>query len=294
MAIFRRSWRVTIELKDRYKVFSELATKDMSLKIDFDVINKMGSNSWSEGTITLQNLKRDDIYYLASSVMLGQGRTEIVKNAIKLEAGYNGDLAIIGNGNIWGVEADFTSPDNKINITFKGGLSDNFINAGAAISLKGDVDLKDICKELTTMQKLQLQYDDSIKPLLSKGFSFVGTPLQLLKQLQTSFKDLYFYIGADNKILYVKPRSGGTIKNPQVFSEETGLQGTPKPTQYGLMAISVLNPALKAGEWITLNSKRVTQYNGNYFIREIKHKGGNQSNEWASVLDLTKSAMGKA
>lgn len=288
MGIFRRSWRVTIELADKYKQFSELATRDMSLKIDFDAVNRIGG--YSEGHITLQNLKRDDINYLATSATYPMSK----KNAVKLEAGYNGDLSVVLNGQIYQVEADFTSPDNKISLTVQGGLGQNFINTGKAISLKGDIDLKDVCKELSTLESMQLHYDENIKPIAQKGFSFVGTPMQLLNQLRNSFKDLYFYIGADAKVLYVKPKENPAKNKVNTLSEDSGLQGTPKPTQFGIMAISILNPALKAGEWVNIKSQRVSQYNGDWFIREIKHKGGNQGNEWVSVLDLSKAAVGKA
>ena len=288
MAIFKRSWRLSIEIDGKVKTYQELQNDDISLKIDFDITSKV--SNYSEGNITIYNLSRDDMYFLSSCARISANGGVFKQNKIQLECGYNGELGLILSGNIFECSADFTSPDKKLNIKAQGNLTKNF-TGDVAISLNGNVDLKDICQELTTKQKLILEYDKAIKPISQAGYSFLGTPKQMVNELRKSFKDLWFYFSEDGKTLKVQPKENATIKNPQKLSANTGLVGTPTPTQYGIKATSLLNNNFKAGSWVTLESSRISQYNRTYYIREVKHKGTNQGNEWYSILDLSLNVM---
>ena len=288
MAVFKRSWRLTIELENKIKTFQELENADMSLKIDFSAKNSV--KGYCEGNITLCNLSRNDMLYLANCATFGKnGITK--QNKITLECGYNGDLAIILAGNIQSVNADFGSVDNKIQLKIIGNLSQNTINKGKAISINGNVDLKQVCKELTTLQKIKLQYDESVKPTLLKGFTFLGTPLKLLENLRESFKDYVFYFSEDGQTLKVEMQGATQKRGVQKLSYKTGLIGTPTPTQFGITATSLLNTALKVGGWVKLESQKVSGYNGDWYITEISHKGTNQGADWLSMLELRKEAV---
>ena len=156
--------------------------------------------------------------------------------------------------------------------------------------MDGDIDFREICKEASALMKVKLVYDNNIKPVLQKGYSFLGTPMRLLDDLRQSFKDYYLILSADGNTLSVKPKENATILKKDIISEETGMIGMPKPTQYGLTITSLLNSALKAGDFVEVQSKKITAFNGTYFIYELKHKGSNMNNEWISTLDLRKRA----
>lgn len=288
MAIFKRSWRLSIEIDGKVKTFQELKNNDLSLKIEFDITNK--TSSYSDGTITIFNLSRDDMFFLASCATISANGGIFKKNKIQLECGYGGDLGLILSGEIYEVSADFTSADRKITLKAQGNLAKNF-TGDVAISINGNVDLKDICQELTAKQQLILEYDKAIKPISQAGYSFLGKPKQMINELRKSFKDLWFYLSEDGETLKVQPKENATAKNPQSLSKDTGLVGTPTPTQNGIKTTSLLNAALKVGSWVKLESSAITQYNRNYFICEVKHKGTNQGNEWYSILDLRPNAI---
>lgn len=288
MAIFKRSWRFSVEIDGKVKTYQELKNDDISLKIDFDTTSKVAN--FSEGNITIYNLTRDDMYFLSSCARISANGGVFKKNKIQLECGYNGELGLILGGEIWECSADFTSADKKLMLKAKGNLIKNF-TGDLSVSLNGNVDLKDICKEFTLKQKMILEYDEAIKPIAQAGYSFLGTPKQMINELRKSFKDLWFYFSEDGETLKVQPKENATIKNPQKLNADTGLVGTPTPTQYGIKATSLLNNNFKAGSWVTLESSKVSQYNGTYYIREVKHKGTNQGNEWYSILDLSLNVM---
>ena len=289
MAIFRRSWRLTLQIgNDKAKIFQEITNDDMSLKIEFDITSNTAS--YSEGTITLYNLAKDDMYYLVSCARIGADGI-MKQNKVMLECGYGGDLGIILSGNIYEVTADFTSADRKITLKARGNIAKNFEFDSVSVALNGDIDLKDICKELTKKQQILLEYDKNIQPIIQKGYSFLGRPTQMLENLRKSFKNLFLFYSEDGERLIVQSKENATISNKQPLSYETGLIGTPTPTQYGIQATSLLNKSLKMGGWIELNSLKIPQYNGVYYIYQIKHKGSNQNNEWFSILSLSKNVM---
>lgn len=289
MAIFKRSWRLTLQIgNDKAKIFKELENSDMSLKIEFDITSK--TSSFSEGTITIYNLAKDDMYYLASCARVG-AEGIIKQNKIMLECGYGGDLGIILSGNIYEVTADFTSADRKISLKARGNIAKNFEFDSISVALNGDIDLKDICAELSKKQQILLEYDKNIAPVIQKGYSFLGRPAQMLENLRKSFKDYFFYYSEDGETLKVQPKENATISNKQILSYKTGLIGTPTPTQFGIKATSLLNKSLKMGGWVELKSEKIPQYNGVWYIDEIKHKGSNQNNEWFSILSLSKNVM---
>uniref|UniRef100_UPI0022426018 hypothetical protein n=1 Tax=Campylobacter jejuni TaxID=197 RepID=UPI0022426018 len=113
MAVFKRAWRLQIQIGDKIKTYQELNYDDTSLKIEFDVTNGI-YGAFASGNITIYNLNLDDMQYLASCTN-PYGRFK--RNKISLEAGYVNSLGVILSGNIIEADADFTSPDNRI--TFK-------------------------------------------------------------------------------------------------------------------------------------------------------------------------------
>ena len=287
MAIFKRTWRLKIEVENVIKEFKELENTDTSLKIDFDATSK--TSKWAEGNITIQNLNKDDLQYLASCARISGGAT-FKHNKVSLEAGYGGDLAVILCGNISQVDVDFTSADRKCTLKVSGNFAQNALKNSVGLSMDGDIDFREICKEASALMKVKLVYDSNIKPILQKGYSFLGTPMRLLDDLRQSFKDYYLILSADGNTLSVKPKENATILKKDIISEDTGMIGMPKPTQYGLTITSLLNSALKAGDFVEVQSKKITAFNGTYFIYELKHKGSNMNNEWISTLDLRKRA----
>lgn len=287
MAIFKRCWRLKIEMENVIKIFKEVENNETSLKIDFDCTAK--TSKWAEGNITIHNLNKDDLQYLASSARIGGGAI-YKKNKVSLEAGYGGDLSVILCGNISQCDVDFTSADRKATLKVSGNFAENSLKNSVGLSMDGDIDFRDICKEASALMKVKLAYDSKIQPILQKGYSFLGTPMRLLDDLRQSFKDFYLILSEDGNTLKVMPKENATIINKQIISEDTGMIGMPKPHQYGLSITSLLNSALKAGDFVEVKSAKVTQFNGTYFIYELKHKGSNMNNEWISTLDLRKRA----
>ncbi|WP_291952713.1 hypothetical protein [Campylobacter sp.] len=282
MAVFKRIWRLQIQINDTIKTYKELNYDDTSLKIEFDITNGM-CGAFANGNITIYNLNIDDMQYLASSVSpFGKFK----RNKISLEVGYLGNLGLLVSGNIIEVDCDFNGGDTRATLKVIGGIANNLSKNSIKTSLKGNIEFKNICNECATKNKMQLFYDKNIANRFINDFSFLGTPFQLIEKLRSYFDDLHIFINETGEILNVLLKENGEIVNTQELSYETGLVGRIKPTMLGCNATSILNINLKAGRHIKLKNKVLKDYDGIYIINEIKHRGSNSGDGWFSDLVL--------
>ncbi|MDD5786035.1 baseplate hub protein [Campylobacter lanienae] len=285
MAIYKRAWRLSIQINNIVKTFQELDYKGQSLKIEFDINNAV-YGGFASGNITIYNLAQSDMEFLSSSV---SPYGKFKRNKISLEAGYVGNIALILSGNIIGVECDYSSVDNKITLSVQGGIQNNLLNNSIQTSLKGKVDFKTICSECAKHNGLILKYDKNITKRNLSDYSFLGSPFQMIENLKKFFSDLNIFIDETGKVLNVLLTEKGEKINEQELSSDTGLIGKPKPTLQGCNVLSMLNTNFKAGGFVKLKNESLKSLDGVYRITELKHKGSNFGDLWASELVLFKS-----
>lgn len=111
----------------------------------------------------------------------------------------------------------------------------------------------------------------------------------------------------DGKLCLI-PKTGYIIgQQPIEISPLTGLIGVPEQTQNGLEIRTLLNPALKIGQLIQLNSANINQYrygldtssvaqnlflkavlstsaDGTYYVMRANHSGDTRGNDWYTDL----------
>lgn len=285
MAVFKRVWRLQVQIKDTIKTYQELEYNDRSLKIEFDITNGV-YGGFANGNITIYNLSPDDMQYLASCQAPYGGKFK--RNKISLEVGYKDNLGVIFSGNIIEVDCDFQNIDKRVSLRVMGGIRNNLTNNSVQTSLKGKVDFKTICNECAKKNGLTLKYDNKLKKRLIDNFSFLGTPFQMIERLRSYFKDLNIFISETGDLLNVLLIQEGEEINKQELSKDTGLIGRPKPTHMGVNVRCLLNINLKAGGLIKLKNEILKEFDGLYRIQELKHRGTNYGDEWVSEMVLIK------
>lgn len=285
MALYKRAWRLQIQVGNVVKTFQELDYQEQSLKIEFDISNAV-YGGFSSGSITIYNLAQSDMEFLASSVSpFGNFK----RNKVSLEAGYVGEIGVILSGNIIAVDCDFTSVDNRITLTVQGGIQNNLLKNSIQTSLKGLVDFKSICQECAKHNDLILRYDKNITKRNIQDYSFLGSPYQMIEELKQFFSDLNIFIDETGKVLNVLLFEKGEKINEQELSSDTGLIGKPKPTAQGCSVVSMLNINFKAGGFVKLKNESLKSLDGVYRVTELKHRGSNYGDLWASELVLFKA-----
>ena len=285
MAVFKRVWRLQIEINGNIKTFQELDFNQKSLKIDFNIKNGIGG-AFSNGDITIYNLNQNDMQFLSTCYNYSNGNFK--RNKISLEAGYRDNFGVLINGNINEADANFESVDKSINLKITGGIQNNLTNNSIQTSLNGNIDFKIICEECAKKNGLSIDYGKDIGKRVITDFSFLGSPYQYIEKLREFFKDLDIFIDNIGASLKVQKKNSNSI-NRKVLSRETGLIGKPKPTWIGCNVKSLLNPSLKAGGYIDLKNEVLKDFDGRYRINEINHKGSNMGDLWESELILQRS-----
>lgn len=285
MAVFKRVWRLQIEINGNIKTFQELDFNQKSLKIDFNIKNGIGG-AFSNGDITIYNLNQNDMQFLSTCYNYSNGNFK--RNKISLEAGYRDNFGVLINGNINEADANFESVDKSINLKITGGIQNNLTNNSIQTSLNGNIDFKIICEECAKKNGLSIDYGKDIEKRVITDFSFLGSPYQYIEKLREFFKDLDIFIDNIGASLKVQKKNSNSV-NRKVLSHETGLIGKPKPTWIGCNVKSLLNPSLKAGGYIDLKNEVLKDFDGRYRINEINHKGSNMGDLWESELILQRS-----
>lgn len=289
MDIFKRAWKLTIEVGGKLKTYQEINGTDESLKIDFDITNCIGG-TFAEGNITITNLTFEDMSYLATSVSPVNGRFK--RNKILLEAGYVGNIASLIGGNIIECDAEFNNVDASISLKVQGGVANNLLNNNIRSSFSGNIDFKTAIEDCAKNNDLKLRYDSKIPPRQLTDYSFNGTPFQQIGSLRKYYPDTDIFIAEDGETLNVLLKEGGEQINTTELSRDTGLIGKPKPTTIGVNVRSVLNTNFKAGGFCRLKNENLKAFDGVYRIQEIHHRGSNKGDIWETELTLQRTGNG--
>lgn len=289
MEVFKRSWRLKIQIGNVIKTYQELTYTDQSLKIEFDITMGM-VGTFSDGTISISGLTDKDMQLIASGYVPYQGVFK--NNFVSLEVGYINSLGLILKGNIYDIDPNFSEIGNKITLKVMVSVMNNLGNNNVSSSLANKVNFEAVCKECAKNNGLTLNFDKSLSSKSLTDYSFNGTPYQQIENLRGYFGDVHIFIDGTKNVLNVLKKDGKGIGKSVILSNETGLIGKPKPTTQGLQVLSLLNTNFVAGGSVKLKNAVLTSFDGTYRIWELKHVGSNFGDTWLSQLTLQKVKNG--
>ena len=281
MALFKRFWRLSVQIGDIIKTFQELDNDNESLKIDFNVKSAVDGD-FTQGDITISGLKLSDTAFLSTNYDAKSGALR--ESVLKLEVGYQNSVSEILIGNIIEATPNFDSPNNEINLKVKSGAFNN-IDFSVCDSINGAINFKNICVKVAKNNKVALDFKCDDNPIIY-DYSFKGTPFQQIENLRKYTKANIFLQNAKLCVFSENKNAMNTIIK---IDYKSGLIGSPKPNALGCEIVCLLNPALQVGQLIELETIKIPQLNGNYRIIELTHLGGNRNNDWFSQLVLTKA-----
>lgn len=285
MEIFKRSFRLKVQIGSNLKVYQELGFTDQSLKIEFDIT--MGvAGSFANGNITIYGLTDKDMEYLCSCYDASRGIFR--NNFISLEVGYIDKLGLILRGNILEIDPNFNTLGNSISLRVMAGIGNNLANNNISTSLANKVDFKTICNDCAKNNGMSLKFDSKIAKRFLTDYSFNGTPFQQIENLRKYYDDIDIFIDGLKNVLNVLKKEGGEVINKSELSNKTGLIAKPKPTTQGLQVISLLNTNFYAGGQIILKNEHLKSFDGKYRVWSVQHIGSNFGDNWISQLILQK------
>ena len=280
MALFKRLWRLTIQVNSVLKTYQELENSDTSLKIEFDVEVAV-NGTFSNGNITIHGLTTQDIAFLSTNFANGS----IKPSLVVLEAGYKERFGVLLKGNIIEAEPNFLNPVPSIRLKVISGALNNTQRLEMNTSISKKATFKDLCALVAKNNQSVLNYDLALGNIVIGDFVFDCSPFAQIEKLRELNENAL--ITLENGKLFVKSKHSKGFKKIKLDSSN-GLIGIPKPTFTGCIARSYLNPSLNSNVFVELKNSKIPQINGLYRLGALKHKGSNRSDLWETELTLQK------
>jgi hypothetical protein len=234
---------------------------------------------------------------------------------IALQAGYEGNFGLIFRGIIKQTRLGrIDQKDSYVDITAADG--DELYNY-SALSLtlaKGSSPSDDIASMMqsftTTLAREAIAYDSDSAPQLQgnarvRGRVWYGMGRECLRKFAAANGVLWSV--QDGRLTLI-PQNGYIEGQVPVISRNTGLIGVPEMTAQGLELRVLLNPSIRIGQLIQLQSNAINQYrygtdlasqannpllarslktsaDGLYYVMSANHSGDTRGNDW--YTDLT-------
>ena len=274
MLKYNRNYRLEVEGGD-----SQMHIFQYPLTLEFN-IQRAALGSANNGTLRLYNLSPN------TRKAIFKDQYEIEKNfrAVKLSVGYGDSLSLILNGHI--MEAKSFREEGSTHFVTEIHCYDwsySMVNATSdftlgppeyALPLKRSTIVERLRQDLTKAKgapPLALgglsDFDGKDPAPYNRPFVASGNTWDILKH---ETNDHCFI---DNGILHCLA-DGDYIKGDvEIIDASTGLLSTPKKAQYMVKIDILMEPAIKIGQLIELNSSSETIYNGRYKVIGITHTG---------------------
>lgn len=239
-----------------------------------------------EANVNIVGLKRDTMGYLSSSF------TSWYKNAkdnrIVIDAGYEGNHAVIYDGSVIEGIPNLESAD--FNISLKCISLQNAYKKVMSISEKEEVDAKEVAEKIAQQLDVDLvSFPDGDY----KVKDYVVNDVDPVNQMRYLSRETGLDMYVDNGRMYVKEQ-GKEAKGAGTFKITPDMIiGAPLPTNRGCRVQIRMNPYVKGGMKVTLESKRFpmlsTDKNGTYFIASYSHAGETKGKKWLTDIELTRT-----
>jgi len=244
------------------RISEDDALQITNLRVDFD-IHKSISETLNEGTIRIYNLSRANRDKIKKDESDKKSYLQVV-----LKAGYS-QTETIFQGNITEAFSERQGTDFLTTINCQDGHHD-LQNAYTSKTLSNS-DIEKLITDCKSVQKGKITpMKKSTRPRV-----YVGSTLDVIKRQIP--RDSNFYI--DEEKLYIIKKDEVIDDKIAVVSAETGLLNTPTKKNKELSFVTLLNPAIKLGSRIDLQSLE-TSLNGVYRVDDIRYTGDSMGGDW--------------
>lgn len=265
------------------------------VNIRFDVKINGEANVPAECFCDVYNLNRDDIKFLTTSAAYWLDKPTLMQ----LYAGYDNDVKMIFSGLIMNATPD-GNPDVAVKIR---AISGQEWMASSINFAKSNIKIFDLLQYAAQEMGYPVNCPDWIKRQnenLNKvidDYSFTGTKYDLLREIQAmvggfdnSEQGVNFSI-INNELVVSSnaPPTGSRL----LISKDSGMVGYPQPTGVGCNVKMLLNTRVKPGDWVRIQSNRISIVNRDFKVTAIRYHGELRGNEFYTTLECSHNDAGK-
>lgn len=261
MRKWTRNYFLTVQTDEKALDYIDIT---MPLTISFRIKRSVNSSA-NTASITVLNLAENT----RRKVFLDSYKTMYYKG-IELRAGYGNEketLPLIFKGNIQKAFSKRNGTNYETTIdALDGGFA--YVNARSSRQFAAGTTDKQALKELAAdLPHIELGKIGNFNLTSPRGNTVDGSTLDYF----STFSEKNFFIDLE-KINCLLPSEGfeGNIK---VINADVGLLGTPLREEAFLTFEMIFEPRLQIGQFIDIQSKTETIYNGTYKVIGIEHSG---------------------
>lgn len=238
-------------------VFIE-AMAGRQFKIEFNVVHDFGGfNSFCD--LSIYNLTP------STSLKAFQRGGEII-----LKAGYSDNYDVIFKGSIKNILRESAYPGVLTRLICVGGtIEGKSINQTLGVKASVVMAIEHIATELG--YPLVINKNDFSGLNFPRGKTLNGDPRVLLDSLANDYE--FKYVIENNKIVIVKD---GSVRESgaRIISQFTGMEGIPEITEIGVDVVTRLEPQLKIGGVVQVESQFKTFNFSNIYFQDVKNSDG--------------------
>lgn len=252
-------------------------------RVTFEILHDFGGfNSFCD--IAINNLT-----YSTAAKAFKKG------SKISIRAGYEDFEDIIFTGFVKNILRESANPGIITRIVCKSGtVEPKSINKTMGVGVGVVTAFKEIAAAMGYPLIINSS-DFADTPKFKTGKSLNGDPRAILDEMANSYG--FNYIVENGKLIIVK---NGKTRNttPHIVSQFTGMEGIPEITEIGVDVVVRLEPKLKIGGVITIESKfktfnfsniyyqdvKESDGTGNYKIMKIAHSGDSHGDTWSTRI----------
>lgn len=260
-----------------------LSRLDKNARISFNTSETV-SGAVNETVIEISGLTRQTMGYLATSY--SQWQVNQIRNEVIIDAGFFGRHGIIFRGDIIEATPNLDTADFSIRLRAMS-YYEKLIDKNFSYSVDGKKKVSEIIKELAGDNNFEFVngLENNEEDVEVENYSYMDTNLQNHLRYLANMTHLDIYTSG-NKIIAKK--KDGHINNYNSFTiRSTDIIGSPSPTPQGCNIEIRMNPSVKTGQRVVLQSKRFDILNSDkYVIQTISHTGDTKGSKWQTNLVL--------
>lgn len=245
--------------------------------IEFEYIKQLSSKP-GEGVLRIYNLKPSTSRFFKSA------------ENILIEAGYTNNNGVVFDGDVRKSvnkrkHTKSKQGVNHVTEIFLGGNVATITSVYTRRSYKGVVSLKQIITDAVNQFGLPIQNLSILPDTSIEDFTWSGRTKDLLDEVLKSTE--YSWFEDSGTIIFHKATQTVTLQRVLV-NESTGMISTPTIEDSKIKFKTLLNPALKPGGLVRLESVENDEANGEWKIKKITFKGSNRDGSHTAEVEGVK------